>query len=96
MDILLKPIVTEKMSRMGDKLNQYGFIVDRRANKLEIRKAVEQMYGVTVTDVNTINQLGKTKTRFTKRGNASGAVSSVKKAIVTLKKGESIDFYSNI
>ena len=67
MEIIIKPILTEKMTVQGEKLNRYGFIVDVRANKLQIRNAVEQMYGVVVTDVNTINYMGKLKSRFARR-----------------------------
>mgnify|MGYP001519478376 CR=1 FL=1 len=80
----------------GEKLNRYGFIVDVRANKLQIRNAVEQMYGVVVTDVNTINYMGKLKSRYTKAGLLEGRANNFKKAIVTLKDGDKIDFYSNI
>ncbi len=96
MEALIKPILTEKMTIQGEKLNRYGFIVDRRANKLEVRKAVEQMYGVVVTDVNTMNYMGKAKSRYTKAGLLSGRTNNTKKAIVTLKEGDKIDFYSNI
>jgi large subunit ribosomal protein L23 len=68
MDILLKPIVTEKMTHQGDKFNRYGFIVAKNANKLQIRKAVEELYGVTVDSVNTMRYGGKIKTRNTKSG----------------------------
>lgn len=67
MDILIKPILTERMTAQGDKLNRYGFIVDPRANKLEIKAAVEAMYGVVVTSVNTCNYMGKAKSRYTCR-----------------------------
>ncbi len=96
MDILLKPIVTEKMTAQGEDLNRYGFIVDKRANKVEIKKAVEEMYGVSVEAVNTMRYLGKQKSRFTKSGVISGQSKSTKKAIITLAEGEKIDFYSNI
>ena len=72
MEILIKPLVTEKMTILGDKLNRYGFIVDRRANKLQIRSAVEKMYGVTVVSVNTVNYHGKKKSRYTKAGLLTG------------------------
>ena len=94
MEIIIKPILTEKMTVQGEKLNRYGFIVDVRANKLQIRNAVEQMYGVVVTDVNTINYMGKS--RYTKAGLLEGRANNFKKAIVTLKDGDKIDFYSNI
>lgn len=92
MDILIKPILTEKMTIQGEKLNRYGFIVDHRANKVQIRQAVEEMYSVSVTDVNTINYMGKLK----RRGLQVGRTNHFKKAIVTLKDGDKIDFYSNI
>jgi large subunit ribosomal protein L23 len=95
-DILIKPVVTEKMNDKGEALNQYGFIVDKNANKLQIRDAVEEMYGVTVTDVNTMKYKGKKKSRFTKTGIITGRTNNYKKAIVTLADGENIDFYSNI
>ena len=96
MEILIKPILTEKMTAQGEKLNRYGFIVDVRANKHEIRTAVESMYGVKVADVNTIRYMGKAKSRYTKAGMLSGRDNNFKKAIVTLKDGSTIDFYSNI
>ncbi|MBQ4278859.1 MAG: 50S ribosomal protein L23 [Rikenellaceae bacterium] len=96
MDIIIKPILTEKMTIQGEKLDRYGFIVDPRANKLQIKSAVEQMYNVVVTDVNTIKYMGKVKSRYTKAGMMVGRTNNFKKAIVTLKKGDKIDFYSNI
>jgi large subunit ribosomal protein L23 len=96
MNILLKPIVTEKMTSQGDKFNRYGFIVERNANKLEIRKAIEELYGVTVDSVNTMRYGGKIKTRNTKSGFLVGKTAAVKKAVVTLAEGNKIDFYSNI
>ena len=96
MGILIKPIVTEKMTVQGDKLNRYGFIVERTANKLEIKKAVEQMYGVSVEDVNTVNYHGKRKSRYTKAGMLTGRANHYKKAYVTLAGEDKIDFYSNI
>ena len=96
MDILLKPIVTEKMTMQGESLNRYGFMVDKRANKLQIKKAVEEMYGVSVDAVNTMRYLGKKKSRYTKSGIIEGRSKSYKKAIVTIANGEKIDFYSNI
>lgn len=96
MGILIKPIVTEKMTIQGEKLNRYGFVVDRTANKVEIKKAVEQMYGVSVVDVNTVNYHGKKKSRFTKAGILTGRANHYKKAYVTLAGDDKIDFYSNI
>jgi len=96
MEILIKPLVTEKMTILGEKLNRYGFLVDRSANKLQIKAAVEEMYGVKVSEVNTVNYHGKRKSRFTKAGLLSGRTNHVKKAIVTLAGEDKIDFYSNI
>ncbi len=96
MGILIKPLVTEKMTILGEKLNRYGFLVDRSANKIEIKAAVEQMYGVAVKDVNTVNYHGKKKSRFTKAGLLSGRANHYKKAFVTLAGEDKIDFYSNI
>ncbi len=96
MNILLKPIVTEKMTNQGEKFNRYGFVVARNANKLQIKKAVEELYGVTVDSVNTIRYSGKIKTRNTKSGLLKGKTIATKKAVVTLVEGNTIDFYSNI
>ncbi|MCX6240325.1 MAG: 50S ribosomal protein L23 [Bacteroidetes bacterium] len=96
MRIIIKPIITEKMTRQGETLNRYGFFVDRKANKLQIRKAIKDLYGVEVESISTMVVFGKKKSRYTKSGVISGRSSSRKKAIVTLAKGETIDFYSNI
>ena len=96
MGILIKPIVTEKLTDQGEKLNRYGFIVDRDANKLQIKAAVEQMYNVTVADVNTLNYHGKRKSRYTKAGMLRGRMNHFKKAYVTLAGEDKIVFYSNI
>ena len=96
MDILLKPIVTEKMTDQGETLGRFGFVVDKKANKIQIKKAIEEMYGVNVVAVNTITYAGKNKSRYTRTGIISGSTKSYKKAIVTLAEGETIDFYSNI
>lgn len=96
MDILIRPIVTEKLTAQGDKLNAYGFEVVKSANKVEIKKAVETMYGVTVESVNTVIVGGKSKSRYTKAGFIKGRTSTYKKAIVTVAKDDKIDFYSNI
>jgi large subunit ribosomal protein L23 len=95
MEILIKPIITEKMTGQADNLSRYGFMVDKRANKLQIKAAVEKMYGVKVASVNTQQYTGKVKTRNTTRGLAIGRVNRSKKAIVTLKEG-AIDFYASI
>lgn len=95
MSVLKKPLVTEKVSSLNEK-GKYGFIVDADANKVEIKKAVEKQYGVNVEQVNTMNVMGKLKTRYTKAGVLSGRRPNYKKAIVTLAEGEVIDFYSNV
>ena len=95
MEILIKPIITEKMTAQGEALNRYGFVVDKRANKLEIKTAVEKAYGVKVASVNTQQYVGKVKSRNTTRGLAIGRVNRGKKAYVTLKEG-AIDFYASI
>jgi large subunit ribosomal protein L23 len=92
---LKKPLVTEKVSSLNEK-GKYGFIVDADANKVEIKKAVEKQYGVNVAKVNTMNVMGKLKTRYTKAGVLAGRKPNYKKAIVTLAEGEIIDFYSNV
>ena len=96
MGVLVKPIITEKMSKAGEKLGHYGFIVNDKANKIQIRQAIEKMYNVTVERVNTVRVPGKLRVRATKSGMSKGTTGAYKKAIVTLKKGETIDFYSNI
>jgi len=96
MGIIIKPIITEKMTALGEKLGRYGFVVDKHANKLQIKKAVKELYGVEVEEVNTMTYAGKLKSRNTKSGVLTGKTNSFKKAIITLAKGESIDFYSNI
>lgn len=96
MGILIKPIITEKITSQSEKLNRYGFVVSRESNKLEIKAAVEKMYSVKVASVNTQQYIGKVKSRNTTRGVAVGRVNRGKKAIVTLKAGEVIDFYASI
>ncbi|MFN8775152.1 MAG: 50S ribosomal protein L23 [Flavobacteriales bacterium] len=95
-EILIRPLVTEKMTKLQEKQGKYGFIVDKDANKIEIKKAVEKSYGVTVTKVNTLRYDGKQKSRYTKTGIISGRGTGYKKAIVSLQAGDAIDFYANI
>lgn len=95
MSVLIKPLVTEKVSALNEK-GKYGFIVAKVANKVEIKKAVEKMYGVTVEDVNTMRYAGKSKSRYTKTRVVTGKSPSYKKAIITVAKGEVIDFYNGI
>ena len=95
-EVLIKPVLTEKANAQQEKLHRYAFKVNRKANKLEIKKAVETFYGVNVTNVNTTVSPGKNKSRFTKAGVISGRKPSYKKAYVTLAEGDTIDLYSNI
>ena len=95
-EVLIKPILTEKANAQQEKLHRYAFKVSRKANKLEIKKAVEEFYGVSVVGVNTVVVPGKNKTRYTKKGFVQGQKQSFKKALVTVAEGETIDLYSNI
>lgn len=95
MSVLIKPLVTEKVANLNEN-GKFGFIVDKKANKVEIKKAVEKTYGVTVEAVNTMIYRGKPKSRYTKSKVVAGKTSSFKKAIVTVADGEVIDFYSGI
>jgi len=96
MSVLIKPLIAEKMTELSEKRNQYGFIVDRKANKIEIRKAIEGQYNVSVTSINTMIYAGKSKKRFTKSAILDGRTNHFKKAIVTVADGDVIDFYANI
>ena len=97
MSFIIKPLVTEKMPNITEKQpNRYGFVVRPEANKLQIKKEVEGLYNVTVVDVNTARYAGKRSARYTKAGLVKGQKSAFKKAIVTVKDGDTIDFYSNI
>lgn len=94
--IIIKPIITEKMTAASEKAGRYGFVVNNKANKLQIKQAVEKMYGVTVSSVNTMNYIGKVRSRYTRSGMQVGIANRHKKAVVTLKQGDVIDFYSNL
>jgi len=96
MSIIKKPVITEKMTDQSEQYNRFAFVVDRKANKIEIKKAVEEMYDVAVDSVRTMVCIGKKRVRGTKSGMIVGKTSTYKKAIVTLSEGDSIDFYSNI
>lgn len=96
MGIILKPIVSEKMTAQGEKFNRYGFIVDRKADKFQIKAEVERLYNVNVVSVNTLNYHGKRKSRFTKAGLLKGRMNHFKKAYVTLAGDDKIDFYANV
>ena len=97
MAILIKPLVTEKMTGITEKNNsRFGFVVAPDANKFEIKKEIQKVYNVHVVDVNTMKYAGKRQSRWTRAGLVKGQKPAFKKAIVTLKEGETIDFYSNI
>ena len=96
MGYIIKPLVTEKMTNITEKQNKFGFIVRPEANKVEIKNEIEALYNVTVTDISTARYAGKNKSRYTKAGLIKGRTNAFKNAIVTLKEGETIDFYSNI
>ena len=96
MNILIKPVITEKMTGQAESLNRFAFVVKRTANKIEIKKAIEEEYSVTVNSVRTMVCIGKKRTRGTKSGFISGRTKTYKKAIVSLSEGDTIDFYSNI
>ncbi len=96
MNIIIKPVITEKMNQISEDMNRYGFIVERRANKIQIKEAVEELYDVKVKTVKTMRYPGKEKSRYTKSGFVSGRTNAYKKAIVVLAEGDVIDFYSNI
>ena len=96
-DIILKPILTEKMADLGERLNRYAFEVDSNANKIEIKNAIENAYGVNVKAVNTMKHGGgKRKMKYTNRGVSFQINKLIKKAIVTLEEGDTIDLYENI
>ena len=95
-EVLIKPILTEKANSQQESLRRYAFKVARKANKLEIKKSIEEFYGVTVVDVNTAVVPGKNKTRYTKIGFTKGQKQAYKKALVTVAENETIDLYSNV
>ena len=102
-NILVSPLLTEKMTRLTERMEahkaprgRYGFIVHRDANRIEIARAVEERYNVAVLSVNTMQYMGKRRSRYTKQGYVQGRTDAYKKAIVTLKPGDKIDFYGNI
>ncbi|MBP6432709.1 MAG: 50S ribosomal protein L23 [Ferruginibacter sp.] len=93
-DVLIKPILSEKANKLAEKTNRYSFVVDKKANKLEIKKAVEAFYGVQVSEVNTMIMPSKLKAKYTKAGYVVGRKPSKKKAVVTVAEGETIDLYT--
>ena len=96
MSTIIKPIITEKITKDGELFNRFGFVVNKKANKIEIKKAVEAAYGVSVVDVNTMIYRADRTTKYTKSGMISGKTSAYKKALVAFKEGDTIDFYTNI
>uniref|UniRef100_UPI00404A0BC5 50S ribosomal protein L23 n=1 Tax=Flavobacterium sp. TaxID=239 RepID=UPI00404A0BC5 len=96
MSIIIKPIITEKITKESELTNRYGFVVDKRANKIQIKNAVESAYSVSVVAVNTMNVRPDRSVKYTKSGLISGKTNAYKKAVVQVKEGESIDFYNNI
>lgn len=96
MSIIVKPIITEKITKDGEVFNRFGFVVDKKANKVQIKKAVEATYGVSVVSVNTMNVRPDRTTKYTKSGLISGKSNAYKKAVVQVQEGETIDFYNNI
>ena len=95
-NILIKPLVTEKMTELMERENKYGFVVDYNTNKIEIAKAIEKKFEVNVVSVNTIRYKGKTKTQFTKRGRFTGKTPRFKKAIITIKEGQTLDLFEEV
>jgi large subunit ribosomal protein L23 len=96
MSVIIKPIITEKITKDGEIFNRFGFVVEKKANKVQIKKAVEAAYGITVVNVNTMNVRPDRSTKYTKSGLISGKTNAYKKAIVQVQEGETIDFYNNI
>ena len=96
MSILIKPIITEKATNDSELFNRYAFVVDKKANKIEIKRAVEIAYGVSISSVKTLNYPVQKNTKFTKKGLVTGKKGAYKKAIIQLAEGESIDFYNNL
>ncbi len=95
-EILIRPLITEKMTNLTADHGQYGFLVNPKSNKIEIAKAIEKKFDVHVVEVKTINHHGKTKTQFRKSGRFVGRTPKYKKAIVTLKEGETIELIEQV
>jgi len=96
MSCIIKPLVTEKMNKLAETERKYGFVVDTKANKIQIKAEIEALYNVTIEGISTMRYAGKSKSRYTRTGFVKGRTDAYKKAIVTLKEGDAIDFYSNI
>ncbi len=95
-NVLIKPLITEKMNDLTESETKYGFVVDINANKIEIAKAIKTKFDVDVESINTIKYKGKTKSQFTKKGRFEGKTASYKKAIITLKEGQTIDMFGEV
>lgn len=95
-NVLIRPLITEKMTEITENTGKYGFVVDFNANKIQIANAVKEKFEVDVVDVNTIKHKGKTKTQFTRKGRFTGRTPRFKKAIVTLKEGQTIDLFGEV
>ena len=96
MSIIIKPIITEKITKQSEISNRFGFVVDRKANKIQIKNAIEAAYGITIVAINTMNVRPDRSTKYTKSGLISGKTNAIKKAFVQVQEGETIDFYNNI
>ena len=96
MSIIIKPIITEKITKLGEVFNRFGFVVQKTANKIQIKNAVEAAYGVNVEAVNTMTYRANRSVKYTKSGLISGKTNAYKKAVVQVQEGETIDFYTNI
>ena len=96
MSIIIKPIITEKITKESEISNRFGFVVDKKANKIQIKNAIEAAYGVNIVAINTMNVRPDRSTKYTKSGLISGKTNAYKKAIVQVQEGETIDFYNNI
>lgn len=94
--VIIKPLLTEKTSDQAEGQNAFVFLVDRKTNKIEVKKAIEKIYGVTVNKVNTVNVMGKKKVRMTRSSYSVGRTNHYKKDIVYVAAGETIDLYANI
>lgn len=96
MSVVKKPLITEKTTKLGEKLGQYAFVVDKKAKKPEIIAELQKLYNVEITDISTMYYMGKRKSRYTKAGLIEGKKPNFKKAVVKLKEGQSIDFFESI
>jgi len=96
MSVIKRPLITEKYTEISEKLKKFSFVVSKKATKDEIKKEIEKLYGVNVVEINTMIYGGKAKTRYTKKTILHGKTRGFKKAVVSLKEGQTIDFYSNI